>query len=618
MCGIIGAVAQRDVSPVLLEGLKRLEYRGYDSAGMAVFNAKGNLQRHRTQGKVCELESLLLREPLLGTTGIAHTRWATHGKPCEYNAHPMTSSDRIALVHNGVIENHDKLRQFLQEKNYAFSSDTDTEIVAHLLHFYLTSKNKNIPDTKPLVESVRQTIKQLKGNYAFAIIDMTSPDQIITVRHGSPLVIGLGIGENFVASDPLALHPVSQQFIYLEDGDIATIQRQQVTIYDNTDQIVTRDIKKLDFSHHITDRGVHRHYMQKEIFEQPESITNLLEGRLNRDSISASIFGLDANTILSQTKHVHIVACGTSYYTGLVARYWLEELAGISCQVDIASEFRYRQPVVLPNTLFITLSQSGETADTLSALRQAKKLGYLESLSICNVAESSLVRETNLSLLMHVGPEISVASTKAFTGQLASMLMLTIILGRLNQKITPDTEKKYLQTIQKLPSLMEQTLKLDNPIKSLAKLLADKQHAFFIGRGTHFPIALEGALKLKELSYIHAEGYPGGELKHGPLALLDKDMPVIALAPCDDMIDKLKSNLHEIKARGAQLIIFSDDDTLIKDNHFDKIIPMPSADKIITPILYTIPMQLLAYHVAVQKGTDVDQPRHLAKSVTVE
>ncbi len=612
MCGIVGAVAQRDVAAILIEGLKRLEYRGYDSAGIAVITPKKLLERHRSLGKVRELENLLIKEPLTGTTGIAHTRWATHGKPSEDNAHPLTSHDRIALVHNGIIENHEALREKLLHDGYKFNSETDTEIVAHLLH-------KHLQQDDNLLKAVQKTVKLLEGAYALAIIDIQNPHRLIAVRSGSPLVVGLGIGENFVASDQLALLPVAQQFIYLDEGDVVDVERQKITIYDHHDQIATRHIRQIDAHHDTSEKGQYRHYMLKEIFEQPDAISTTLEGRLSRQHIAEEIFGTQAAKLFSQTKHIQIAACGTSFHAGLVARYWIEELTGLSCDVETASELRYRHNVVAPNTLFVTLSQSGETADTLAAQKQAKAQGYIGTLTICNVAESALVRDADLNLMMHAGPEIGVASTKAFTSQLVCLLLLTIVLGKRSGKINDKKESFFIDQLRSLPKKIEQVLELNKSIEKLAKQFADKQHTLFVGRGTQYPIALEGALKLKEISYIHAEGYPAGELKHGPLALLDEDMPVIALAPQDELLEKLKSNLQVISARGAKLIVFTDPQTTdIKPSDDVTIIPMPSVDKIIAPILYTIPLQLLAYYVAILKGTDVDQPRNLAKSVTVE
>jgi glucosamine--fructose-6-phosphate aminotransferase (isomerizing) len=611
MCGIVGAVAQRDVAPILLEGLQRLEYRGYDSAGIAVINPTKRLLRLRALGKVRELSEALISHPIAGTTGIAHTRWATHGKPSEDNAHPLISNDRIAIVHNGIIENHEKIREQLVRANYQFTSETDTEIVAHLLH-------KELSAEMDLTKAVQKTVAQLEGAYALAIIDIQHPDCLIAVRSGSPLVIGLGIAENFVASDHLALLPVAQKFIYLDEGDIACIKRHQITIYDQAGNKVTRQTKTVDVAHDIADRGNYRHYMLKEIFEQPEAIANTLEGRLGLHHIADEIFGPTAAAVFSQVKNIQIAACGTSYHAGMVARYWLEELAGIPCQIETASELRYRNPVVQPNTLFLTLSQSGETADTLAAQRVARSQGYIATLAICNVPESSLVRSADLSLIMHAGPEIGVASTKAFTSQLVCLLLLTIVMGRRSQKLNAETETALITQLKKLPKKIEQALNLNDQILRLAETFADKHHALFIGRGTQYPIALEGALKLKEISYIHAEGYPCGELKHGPLALLDKDMPVIVLAPHNEVIEKIKSNIQEVQARGAQSIIITDPATGITANNQAIVLQMPTCEAIIAPILYTIPLQLLAYHVAVLRGTDVDQPRNLAKSVTVE
>jgi glucosamine--fructose-6-phosphate aminotransferase (isomerizing) len=611
MCGIVGAVAQRDVAPILLEGLKRLEYRGYDSAGMAVVNSENNLERRRAVGKVKELADILESNPLLGKTGIAHTRWATHGKPSEENAHPLFSNDRIALVHNGIIENHEILRQELIKNGYQFESETDTEIIAHLLHQTLQSQ-------KDLMKALQEVVKKLEGAYALAIIDKQHPEYLLAVRAGSPLVIGLGLGENFIASDHLALLPVSQRFIYLEEKDIACVERNRITLYDHENKIVSRKIHTLDMTHDVADRGQYRHYMLKEIFEQPEAISDTLEGRVGREFLSAEIFGHNAAQVFSKIKQIQISACGTSYHAGMVARYWIEELAGIPCQVETASELRYRNPVVQADTLFVTLSQSGETADTLASQRTAKSLGYLATLSICNVPESSLVRGADLSMMMHAGPEIGVASTKAFTSQLVCLLLLTIVLGKQSKHINHEKEISLLSQLKKLPKKIEEVLHLNQSIHLLAETFADKHHALFIGRGVQYPIALEGALKLKEISYIHAEGYPGGELKHGPLALLDKEMPVIVLAPQNDLIEKLKSNIQEIHARGAQLIIFADASAGIPKADHTTILTMPECDNILAPILYTIPLQLLAYHVAVLKGTDVDQPRNLAKSVTVE
>lgn len=610
MCGIVGAVAERDVVAVLLEGLKRLEYRGYDSAGVAVITAQKELARQRTVGKVKELVDCLAKQPLLGKTGIAHTRWATHGKPVEKNAHPLSSSDnQIAVVHNGIIENHEPLRKELMAAGYEFVSDTDTEIAAHLIHQLLgTEKN--------FMKAFQKVVKKLEGAYALAVIDVRHPDKIFAVRQGSPLVIGVGLGENFFGSDTLALLPVAQKFIYLEDGDTVCIEKNNITIYDKNDQIIEREIKSVNQTQGSGERGKYRHFMLKEIFEQPEALSNVLEGRVSRESLNENIFGYNAADIFSKVERVQIAACGTSYHAGLVAKYWMEEIAGIACKVEVASELRYRKQAVEPNTLFVTLSQSGETADTLSAQKSAKSLGYLATLSICNVPESSLIRDADLSFLMHAGPEIGVASTKAFTSQLICLLLLILTLSR-HQSQTADI-KYYINMLKKLPKLVEQYLTFNPVIQQLAKKFEHKHHALFIGRNAFFPIALEGALKLKEISYIHAEGYPAGELKHGPLALLDKDMPVIVLAPQDELLDKIKSNIQEIQARGAQTIIFTEEGANIQSAENSIVIELPKTERILSPVLFSIPLQLLAYHVAVLKGTDVDQPRNLAKSVTVE
>ncbi len=610
MCGIVGAVAQRDVALILLEGLKRLEYRGYDSAGMAVINSTNLLNRHRTLGKVRELQETLLNAPLSGSTGLAHTRWATHGKPSEHNAHPLLSGE-IAVVHNGIIENHETLKKQLIEMGYQFESETDTEIVGHLVHSF-------IKQGKSFLAAVQATVSQLEGAYAIGIMNAAEPHHIIAVRSGSPLVVGLGIGENFIASDHLALLSIAQRFIYLKEGDIVDIYRDKMLIYDTEGNSVQRDIQTSDISYDIIDRGTYRHFMLKEIFEQPSAISATLEGRIGRHHILEQSFGNNASAIFDQVKHIQIAACGTSYHAGIVARYWFEEIAGISCQVEPASEIRYRKHVTLPNSLFITLSQSGETADTLAALRAAKSSkNYLSTLTICNVPESSLVRESELCLLTHAGPEIGVASTKGFSSQLTALLLLTITLGKRNH-LKAEDEQTYINQLKHIPKKIEQLLELDKTIQLLAENFANKKHALFIGRGVHFPIALEGALKLKEISYIHAEAYPAGELKHGPLALIDKEMPVVALVPHDNLLEKMKSSIHEVRARGAELYIFTDASTEIEAQDNEKIILLPTVEKICEPLIYTIALQLLAYYVAVLKGTDVDQPRNLAKSVTVE
>jgi len=612
MCGIVGAIGERSIEKILIEGLKRLEYRGYDSAGLAVINQQQKIERLRTPGKVQELENLLRHSQVRGNTGIAHTRWATHGSPSEANAHPLMSHDEMVLVHNGIIENHEILRKSLIEKGYQFSSETDSETIVHLLHYHFTQ-------SRDLLEATRKTVKELKGAYALGIFSIHCPERLIAVRHGSPLVIGKGIDENFFASDILALLPVTQNFIYLEEGDIADVTRHNIIIYDENDRAVERRLRTLDVNYDGISRGHHRHYMSKEIAEQPQAIKTCLNGRISTDRVLENIFGAASQDIFSATKQIHLVACGTSYHAALVARYWLETWAKIPCTVEVASEFRYRSPVVQPNTLFICLSQSGETADTLAALRLANKLNYLSTLSICNVPESSLVREAKLHFMTRAGIEIGVASTKAFITQLIALLLLTLSLGRPQQTASPEEEKKLITALDQLPQLIEGILKLNDAIARLAVNFSDKQNALFLGRGTLYPIALEGALKLKEISYIHAEGYPAGELKHGPLALVDKDMPVIALAPGNDLLEKIKSNLHEVRARGGELYIFTDHGTEMAENARGiHLIEMPSVDPMLAPLAYTIPLQLLAYHVAVIKGTDVDQPRNLAKSVTVE
>lgn len=610
MCGIVGAVAERNIEKILIDGLKRLEYRGYDSAGIALLDTDQQIQRLRTQGKVRELENLLAKSVLQGHSGIAHTRWATHGIPSEQNAHPLISQGELALVHNGIIENHEPLRQFLIDKGYEFLTETDSETVVHLLHHHLLSND--------LLTATRLTVKQLEGAYALGIVSKRHPHQLIAVRHGCPLVIGKGVGENYFASDPLALLSITQQFIYLEEGDIAEITRQNVNIVDFAGKQANRKTHTVDLTHDSVERGEYRHYMSKEIAEQGRSVSSHLEGRLAKETVIDGIFGLTAKEIFPKVKHVQLVACGTSYHAAMVAKYWLESLAGVPCSVEVASEFRYRNPVVPANSLFVCLSQSGETADTLAALRLAKKIGFLSTAVICNVPESSLVREADFHLMTRAGVEIGVASTKAFTTQLTALLLMTILIGR-HHSLSAAVEKQLVTELKKLPQLIETTLKLDPVIGALANHFIDAHHALFLGRGALFPIALEGALKLKEISYIHAEGYPAGELKHGPLALVDKNMPVIALAPNNDLIEKIKSNLQEVHARGGKLFVFTDPSTGVHENNKQfHTIEMPIVDPVISPIIYTIPMQLLAYHVAVLKGTDVDQPRNLAKSVTVE
>jgi len=609
MCGIVGAVAQRDVAPILLEGLKRLEYRGYDSAGMAVIDPHQHLQRHRALGKVRELQSLLKAEPLIGTTGIAHTRWATHGKPSEQNAHPHIVGDKLAIVHNGIIENHEMLRKDLLA-NCKLLSETDSEVIAHLVY-------QQMEAGLDFLSAVQAIAGKLEGAFAIGFICCDQPGRVLALRSGCPLVVGLGIGENFIASDHLALLPVAQQFIYLEEGDIADVRRDQVIIYNKQGEVVERPIHNSDLSHDIAEKGRYRHFMLKEIFEQPQAISSTLSGRITHQHVLLDTFGLKTNELFKQIKRVQMVACGTSYHAGLVGRHWFETIAGIPCQVEIASEYRYRPQIVEPNTLFVTLSQSGETADTVSALRLAKTLGYAGTLAVCNVPESSLVRESELALMTSAGPEIGVASTKAFTTQLAALFLVTLALGRFH-KVDAQAEANFIKQLEQLPKQIEQVLGLDASIKTLAKKFADKDHALFLGRGIEFPIALEGALKLKEISYIHAEAYPAGELKHGPLALVDAEMPVVVLVPADELLEKLKSNIQEVRARGGELIVFADKAAGLESDAGMQVITMPVTTNVLAPILYTIPLQLLAYHAAVLKGTDVDQPRNLAKSVTVE
>ncbi|WP_434594047.1 glutamine--fructose-6-phosphate transaminase (isomerizing) [Pseudomonas sp. R4-83] len=610
MCGIVGAVAERNITAILLEGLKRLEYRGYDSAGVAVYTNDANLERMRRPGKVSELEAALAEQPLVGRLGIAHTRWATHGAPCERNAHPHFSGD-IAVVHNGIIENHETLREQLKALGYVFTSDTDTEVIAHLL----TEKLKQQPD---LTVALKATVKELHGAYGLAVINAQQPDRLVAARSGSPLVVGLGLGENFLASDQLALRQVTDRFMYLEEGDIAEIQRESVQIWDVNGNAVERQIVQYTDGAEAADKGEYRHYMLKEIHEQPAVVQRTLEGRIGSDQVLVQAFGPQAAELFAKVRNVQIVACGTSYHAGMVARYWLEELAGIPCQVEVASEFRYRKVVVQPDTLFVTISQSGETADTLAALRNAKELGFLASLAICNVGISSLVRESDLTLLTQAGREIGVASTKAFTTQLVGLLLLTLSLGQVRGTLAKGVEATLVEELRRLPTRLGEALAMDSTVEKIAELFAEKNHTLFLGRGAQFPVAMEGALKLKEISYIHAEAYPAGELKHGPLALVDNDMPVVTVAPNNELLEKLKSNLQEVRARGGELIVFADEKAAMTNGEGTHVVQMPHINDILSPILYTIPLQLLSYYVAVLKGTDVDQPRNLAKSVTVE
>ncbi|MHC8356631.1 glutamine--fructose-6-phosphate transaminase (isomerizing) [Pseudomonas sp. LB3P81] len=610
MCGIVGAVAERNITAILLEGLKRLEYRGYDSAGVAVFTNDAKLERMRRPGKVSELEQALVAEPLIGRLGIAHTRWATHGAPCERNAHPHFSGD-LAVVHNGIIENHEALREQLKALGYVFTSDTDTEVIAHLL-------NHKLKDLHDLTVALKATVKELHGAYGLAVISADQPDRLVAARSGSPLVIGLGLGENFLASDQLALRQVTDRFMYLEEGDIAEIRRDSVQIWDISGNAVTRETVQYRDGAEAADKGEFRHFMLKEIHEQPAVVQRTLEGRLSPNGVLVQAFGPQAAELFAKVRNVQIVACGTSYHAGMVARYWLEELAGIPCQVEVASEFRYRKVVVQPDTLFVTISQSGETADTLAALRNAKELGFLASLAICNVGISSLVRESDLTLLTQAGREIGVASTKAFTTQLVGLLLLTLSLGQVRGTLAKGVEATLVEELRRLPTRLGEALAMDSTVEKIAELFAEKNHTLFLGRGAQFPVAMEGALKLKEISYIHAEAYPAGELKHGPLALVDNDMPVVTVAPNNELLEKLKSNLQEVRARGGQLIVFADEQAGMTNGEGTHVVHMPHIHDILSPILYTIPLQLLSYYVAVLKGTDVDQPRNLAKSVTVE
>ncbi|MDT8370429.1 MAG: glutamine--fructose-6-phosphate transaminase (isomerizing) [Gammaproteobacteria bacterium] len=646
MCQIVAGIAERNVTPILLEGLRRLEYRGYDSSGIALLDADGVIQRVRSIGKIKQLESKIEQDTphFSGNIGIAHTRWATHGIPAENNAHPHICNNKVAVVHNGIIENYQSLKQAQIAAGYRFTSETDTEVVAHAIH-------QQLETTNDLFEAVSHALSQFEGAYALGVIAINDPTTLVAARKGSPLVIGVGIGEYFIASDVSALLPVTQNFIFLEEGDVAKLTREAVEIHDVTGQKVERPIKQSNLSITAVELGEHRHFMHKEIFEQPQAVIDTLEGRITQDKVLVSSFGPQAEAIFQTIERLHIIACGTSYHAGLVAKYWAEDIIGLPCQVEVASEYRYRNPVIQNNTLFVTISQSGETADTLAALQQIKALSVartvgrtvgwtsvqqeaqakcstkveptlrlnLPTLTICNVAESSLTRESDLVFLTHAGPEIGVASTKAFTTQLVALALLITSIGKAQQSLNQEREAMIVSGLQKIPSLISNALNHEDEIKQVSQLFADKQHALFLGRGTMYPIAMEGALKLKEISYIHAEAYPAGELKHGPLALIDENMPVIAIAPLDDLLEKLKSNLQEVKARGGQMIVFEDELSDISSEPSFKVIKATTnVGRITAPITYNILLQLLSYHVALIKGTDVDQPRNLAKSVTVE
>ena len=609
MCGIVGAATQRNVYKILIEGLRRLEYRGYDSAGLSIIDASQQLQTRKNIGKVAELEAVAEQDPASGHTGIAHTRWATHGEPSTVNSHPHVSAG-VSVVHNGIIENHESLRRELMDAGYQFLSATDTEVVAHLVHHYLK--------TEPgLRHAVAKTIGRLEGAYALGVIAEKQPNTIVAARSGSPLVLGLGIEENFIASDQMALRQVTDRFIFLEEGDLVELRHDAYDIYDLAGTQVERPMQEWADKDQIADKGQYRHFMQKEMFEQPAVLADTFAGRIAEDHIREAIFGYQADNLFEQTNAVHIIACGTSFHSGLVAKYWLEHYAGIPCQVEVASEYRYRKVAVPAGTLFVTISQSGETADTLAALRKAKDDGYLGFLAICNVANSSLVRESDISLMTMAGPEIGVASTKAFTTQLVALQLLVLSLAK-HKGLDAEIEKQLVQNLHQLPALCKQVLDLDSVIEQVSESFANKHHALFLGRGEQFPIALEGALKLKEISYIHAEAYPSGELKHGPLALVDEDMPVVTVAPNNELLEKLKSNLHEVRARGGELFVFADRNSGFVSEPGTTVIDMPHVPQSLEAIVYTLPLQMLSYHVALLKGTDVDQPRNLAKSVTVE
>jgi len=611
MCGIVGAIGQRNVTEILLEGLKRLEYRGYDSAGMALINKKDqSLVCVKTAGKVAALEEKISTQPLKGVLGIAHTRWATHGKPTNENAHPHLSHDRIALIHNGIIENYKTLKEELIKKGYTFITETDTEVIVHLIHMFCTEEDM------PIFDAVQRTVSLLDGAYGLAVIDSEDPKRIVVARSGSPLIIGVGIGENFIASDPAALGQVTDRFIYLEEGDIAEIRANKIKIVNGKEK-VERKIVRINQNLEDSVKGKYRHFMLKEIYEQPEVVANTLAGKLSKTHVLEEAFGVDAKAIFDKTKRVQIVACGTSYHAGMIAKFWFENIARMSCSVDIASEYRYRNMLVPEDCLFVTISQSGETADTLAALRFAKSAGYVGCMTICNGANSSIERESDFAIMTQAGREIGVASTKAFTTQLSILILLCIVLARRNG-LTEDDEQELVEDLHHLPRILEQTLTLNDQIRKISLDFADKRHSLFLGRGVQYPVSKEGALKLKEISYIHAEAYPAGELKHGPLALVDDNMPVIAVAPNDELLEKLKSNLQEVSARGGQLYVFADAEAGFSNDESTTVVNVPHCSDFLSPIIYTVPLQLLSYHVAVIKGTDIDQPRNLAKSVTVE
>jgi len=609
MCGIVGAASSRNVRGILLEGLKRLEYRGYDSAGLCLREGDA-LVRIREVGKVAELKASCDRKAPQGLIGIAHTRWATHGKPTAANAHPHTSNDRVAVVHNGIIENHAALREELQSAGYVFTSETDTEVMVHLIH-------REVAALQDFRAGVSKAVSMLEGAYAIAVQHLDFPEQLIGARQGSPLVVGVGIDENFIASDPQALRPVTDRFIYLEEGELVEITREEISIFGASDASIASRTVKLDSRDDASDKGEFRHFMLKEIFEQPKAVRSTLEGRLGEHTVLVESFGLGAEALLKGARNIQIVACGTSYYSGLVGRYWIEEFSGLPCQVEIASEIRYRSPAVPEDTVFVTISQSGETADTLAALRQSKTQGYLGSLCICNVANSSLVRESDAAIMTNAGVEIGVASTKAFTTQLVDLLLLAVALGR-SRGLSQETETSIVHALHQLPDYIAEVLNADTMIQKVAEAFIEKDHSLFLGRGVHYPVALEGALKLKEISYIHAEGYPAGELKHGPLALVDEEMTVVCIAPTDELLDKVKSNLQEVAARGGKLYVFTDHQAELSGTEGLTTVILPSVPSILSPMVQVVPLQLLAYHVAVMRGTDVDQPRNLAKSVTVE